>query len=95
MIQAAEEASRRPLLNAPNGLRVTPHFIFEEVKPEADETAQLLSLSDRVRKGELYLIIDISADALLPSSDPGPRSPSTFTAILRVWINRASRCLPL
>jgi ABC-2 type transport system permease protein len=70
VIQAAEEASRKPLVNAPNGLRVTPHFVFEEVKPEADETAQLLALSGRVRRGELYLIIDISADALHPSSDP-------------------------
>ena len=35
-----------------------PHFIFEEVKPEADETAQLLSLSDRIRKGELFLVIE-------------------------------------
>jgi ABC-2 type transport system permease protein len=70
VIRAAEEASRRPLLNAPNALRVMPHFIFEEVKPEADETAQLLALSDRIRKGELSLVIDISADALLPSDDP-------------------------
>jgi ABC-2 type transport system permease protein len=70
VIQAVEEASRRPLPNAPAGIRVTPHFVFEEVKPEADESAQLLALSGRVRKGELYLIIDISADALLPSSDP-------------------------
>jgi ABC-2 type transport system permease protein len=69
VIQSAEDASRRPLLNAPTALRVMPHLIFEDVKPEADETAQLLSLSDRIRKGELSLVIDISADALLPSGD--------------------------
>ena len=70
VIQAVEEASSRPTPNAPAGIRVTPHFIFEQVQPEADESAQLLALSNRVRKGELNLIIDISADALLPSSDP-------------------------
>ena len=74
VIQAAEDASHRPLVSAPNGLRVMPHFIFEEVQPEADQTAQLLSLSGRVRTGELSLVIDISADALLPLSDP-PSDP--------------------
>ncbi|MGH9645533.1 MAG: hypothetical protein ACRD4E_01845, partial [Bryobacteraceae bacterium] len=69
VIQAAEDASRRPLLNAPTALRVMPHFIFEEVTPEADETAQLLSLSGQIRKGELSVVIDISADALLPPGD--------------------------
>ena len=77
VIQAAEEASRRPLVNAPNALRVMPHFIFEEVKPEADETAQLLSLSGQIRTGELSLVIDISADALLPS-DAAQKEPVHF-----------------
>ena len=66
-----------------------PHLIFEDVKPEADEAAQLLSLSDRIRKGELSLVIDISADALRPRATP-PRNRSTFIATLRAWTNRAS-----
>lgn len=70
IIQAAEEASRRPLVSGPAGIRVMPHYTFEEVKPEAGETAQLLSLSGRIRKGELSLVIEISADALHP---PGPQ----------------------
>jgi ABC-2 type transport system permease protein len=69
VIQAAEEFGRRATLdkqipNAPGGLRVIPRLIFEQVQPESDETAQLLSLSDRIRRGELALVLDISADAL-------------------------------
>ena len=63
-----------------------PHFIFEQVKPEPDEKAQLLSLSGRIRRGELLLIIDISADALYPpdpSDDAAGKDRSAFTAILR------------
>jgi ABC-2 type transport system permease protein len=69
VIQACEEASRKPIPNAPNGLRgLQPlqRYIFEEVKPEANEAAQLLALSERIRAGELFLVLDISADALKP-----------------------------
>jgi ABC-2 type transport system permease protein len=38
-----------------------PHYIFEEVKPEADEAAQLLELSNRIRTGELFLVLDIGS----------------------------------
>jgi ABC-2 type transport system permease protein len=73
IIQGAEAA---------NGIIVSPvgrnpaaqHFLFEEVKPEADEDAQLLSLSNRIRSGELFMVLDIPADALRPpaSGDPAP-----------------------
>jgi ABC-2 type transport system permease protein len=62
VIQACEEAIRRPSPNAPTGLRVTPHYVFEEIKPEADQADQLLSLSNRIRTGELFLVLDIGAD---------------------------------
>jgi ABC-2 type transport system permease protein len=69
VIQACEDASRRPITNAPNRLRAfqpVQRYVFEEVKPDADEAAQLLSLSDRIRTRELFLVLDISADALRP-----------------------------
>ena len=80
VIQAAEESGRRATLdkgipNAPGGFRIFPRLIFEQVQPEADETAQLLSLSDRIRRGELVLVLDISADALRPSDDPKRDDP--------------------
>jgi ABC-2 type transport system permease protein len=71
VIQSCEEGSHRAVLDAPGALRVIPHYIFEEVKPDADEPAQLLSLSNRIRSGELFLVLDISRDALQPS--PGDK----------------------
>ena len=69
VIQACEDANRKGGANDTGGLRAAQHFVFEEVKPEADETAQLLSLSDRVRSGDLFLFVDISAQALQPPPD--------------------------
>ena len=70
MIQAGEQANRKAMFDPSTGLQVGPRYIFEEVKPEADQAAQLLSLSDQIRKGELFLVLDISPDALRPSGDP-------------------------
>ena len=39
------------------------------MKPEPDHSAQLLSLSDQIRKGELFVVLDIPPDALRPSGD--------------------------
>ena len=64
VIQACEESNRRANSSVTGGLQVRPHFAYEEVAPEADEAAQLLSLADRVRRGEVYLVLDIPADAL-------------------------------
>ena len=72
VIQAAEETSRRAVAKAPGGLNVMPHIVFEQVQPEADQTAQLLSLSDRIRRGELVLVLDISAGALAPGKEDPP-----------------------
>jgi ABC-2 type transport system permease protein len=61
VIQSCEDASRKPLPNAPRGLQVMPHYTFEEVKPEADEAGQLLAISNRIRSGELFLVLDIGS----------------------------------
>jgi ABC-2 type transport system permease protein len=69
VIQSAEESNRRATANTSFGSQGAPRFSFEEVKPEADHAAQLLALSDRVRSGECFLVLDISPDALRPSGD--------------------------
>ena len=86
VIQAAEESGRRATLdkaipNAPGGFRVFPRLIFEQVPPESDENAQLLSLSDRIRRGELVMVLDISADALGPINDDPPKD------LVRIYSN--------
>jgi ABC-2 type transport system permease protein len=55
---------------ANSGFSSGPHFIFEEVKPEADQDAQLLSLCDQIRSGRLSMVLDIAGDALDFSRDP-------------------------
>jgi ABC-2 type transport system permease protein len=76
VIQSAEESNRRAAADAPGRIRVMPHLVFEQVQPEADQNAQLVSLSDRIRKGELVLVLDISANALHPPKEtPDDASP--------------------
>jgi ABC-2 type transport system permease protein len=64
LIQAAKESNQRNLFNAETGMQVMPRFFFEEIKPEADESAQLLELSNRIRTGDLYLLLNLPASAL-------------------------------
>jgi ABC-2 type transport system permease protein len=61
IIQACQESNRKALATTELGARVGPHFVFEEIKPEADQSKQILTLSDRIRKGELFLVLDIPA----------------------------------
>jgi ABC-2 type transport system permease protein len=70
VIQAGQEANRKAMFDPSTGLQVAPRYIFEELKPEANQADQLLSLSDQIRRGDLFLVLDISPDALRPSADP-------------------------
>jgi len=92
VIQACEESNRRANSGA-TGLQVRPHFAYEEVTPAADEAAQLLSLADRVRRGEAYLVLDIPADALNPPPDAKDLvryySNATGVSQLSLWLPAA------
>jgi ABC-2 type transport system permease protein len=63
VIQAAEEATGKAT-KATGGFQLGPKFVFETVEPARDERAQLLALCDQIRRGELFLVLDIGADAL-------------------------------
>lgn len=69
VIATCEAANRGMVSNAPAGLQFTGSYVFEEVRPEADEAAQLLSLSGRIRTGELWMLLEIPESALSP--EPG------------------------
>ncbi len=69
IIQAGQEANRKTAATAPVGTQGVPRLVFEEVKPEPDQAAQLLALCDRIRAGNLFLVIDISPQALQPPKD--------------------------
>jgi len=69
VIQACQEATQKAIRETPAALAFAPHYVFEEVKPEADQAAQLLSLSDQIRRGEIFALVDIAPGALHPSGD--------------------------
>jgi ABC-2 type transport system permease protein len=93
VIQACEESNRRANSGTIGGLQVRPHFAYEEIAPAADEAAQLLSLADRVRHGEVYLVLDIPADALDPPPDAKQLvryySNATGVSQLSLWLPAA------
>jgi len=93
VIQSCEESNRRANSGGVPGLRVMPHFAYEEVKAESEEDAQLLLLSDRIRRGEIFLVLDISADALdpLPGAKGRVRYYSNATGVnqLSLWLPSA------
>jgi ABC-2 type transport system permease protein len=79
LIQAATGSIGETAVNPVFRYQAVPRFTFEEVKPEADETAQLLSLSDRIRSGELAFVVDIAASVLGPSGDPQQKGVRYYT----------------
>jgi ABC-2 type transport system permease protein len=58
------ESARQPARSAtgPAVQPPAPRFAFEEVKPEADEIAQLLSLCNQIRAGSLSMVLVIDND---------------------------------
>lgn len=80
IVQAWEELRREAAAADPAaGLRGVPRFRFEIVKPEPDEAAQLMTLSDRIRSGELFLLLDIPASALSPGDSAKPEPVRYYT----------------
>jgi ABC-2 type transport system permease protein len=94
VIQACEETNRKAMRNPVNGLQAMSHYVFENVKPETDEAAQLLSLSNQIRTGRLFLVLDIASDALRPSGDTRKElvhyyTNSTGVTQLNIWLPAA------
>ena len=67
-------------------------FFFEEVKPEADATSQLLSLSDSVRHGELFLVLEIPSEALRANRRSEAGAGALLQQFDREWIKPFSCC---
>jgi len=74
VIRQAEEQNKKDLFDGLSGKQVMPQYIFENVRPQADADAQRLALSDRVRAGELNLIIEIGAKVIegVPEPEQAP-----------------------
>jgi len=70
VMEASGRAYKRAVANVPFSSGSAPRLMLEEVKPEADSAAQYLALSDRIRSGELFLVLEISPQALDPGKAP-------------------------
>jgi ABC-2 type transport system permease protein len=79
VIQAAEESNRKAMAAAPFGSQSVAHFFFEEVKPETDHAAQLVLLSNQIRNGEVFAVLDIPPDALGPLGGPNRQRIAYYT----------------
>ncbi|HEX5226604.1 MAG TPA: ABC transporter permease [Bryobacteraceae bacterium] len=72
VIDAWKDQDEKLQASRAGAARTSPHYSFEEVKPEAGEQAQLLALSGRVKSGELFMVLDIPSSALQPGADAKP-----------------------
>lgn len=62
-----KKTNERELFDKTTGLQVMPRYKFETIAPSAgDPAVQVLSLSDRIRRGELFALIEIGVNAIEP-----------------------------
>jgi ABC-2 type transport system permease protein len=75
---AAQEKNDKELVDKTTGRQAIPRYFFETVPPDAGRVAeQRLSLSDRVRRRELYAFLEVGASALHPpKGEDASKSPA-------------------
>ena len=72
VIEAAQEKNAKELFKKTTHRQIAPRYVFESVAPEGDRMAQRLTLSDRVRRGQLFAFLEIDPANLHPGKDvPG------------------------
>ena len=82
LVNAAKEKNEADLFDKKTHQQIMPRYVFEVLVPDGDSKAQLLALSDRVRRKELAAFLDIGKDALVPQKpvqDDQPFSSSSKT----------------
>jgi ABC-2 type transport system permease protein len=63
--EAAQQANQRDLVDKTTQRQVKPRYQFEVVSPDdRDAMAQRLTLSQRVRRGDLFAFVEIPSDAI-------------------------------
>jgi ABC-2 type transport system permease protein len=79
VIQAAGKKNAAEMFDKLTGRQIASRYVFEPLNAEGDPKAQLLSLSDRVRRRELFGFIEIPADALQPANGKTAPRVSYYT----------------
>jgi ABC-2 type transport system permease protein len=90
VIQSCQDSNRSSNSGAVGGLRGTPRFDYAEVKPDTDGAAQLVALADRIRRAEIFLVLDIPSEAL-SGEKPQVHYYSNATAVnqITLWLPAA------
>ncbi len=70
VIDAARVASGRVSANIGVAGPAGPAYAFKEIKPEGDDSAQVMSLGAQIRTGDIFVLLDIPAGALAGNGDP-------------------------
>ncbi|MEO8097836.1 MAG: ABC transporter permease [Acidobacteriota bacterium] len=92
IIRAASEKNTNELNAKAAQQLITARYSFEVTPPnESAPEEQRLSLSNRVRKGDLYMFIEIGAGALHPNGNPGEEKVTIFANAAgvddtRIWL---------
>ncbi len=77
LFKAAEYRNTNELLDKNSGKKIKPAYYFEPVDPDTHNTSrQLLELSDRVRRNDLYAFVVIYPDII----HPDPKTKNTKIA---------------
>ena len=69
LIAVADKRYSENMFEKATGRQIQPRYVFDSVVPERNIEAQRLELSDRIRKGDLFMFVEIGANALEPPSD--------------------------
>ena len=70
IVQAAEKRNQTEIYDEESGEQNKPRYLIELASPEPDLTAQMSTLSERVRNAELHAFIHIEPSAVHPALDP-------------------------
>jgi ABC-type Na+ efflux pump permease subunit len=80
IIQAAGEKGDKDFFDKLTGRQVQPRYLFETIPADdRDPAAQRLTLSDRVRSGQLYAFVEIKSDAIHPAADSKSGTVACYT----------------
>jgi len=77
LVSAAREKNDRELFDKKTHQQIAPRYVFEVMAPAADFKAQLLALSDRVRRKQLVAFLEIGKDVLRPPKPAGDSEEET------------------
>ncbi|HYA18743.1 MAG TPA: ABC transporter permease [Bryobacteraceae bacterium] len=79
IIQAAQERNKKEIFNKKTGKQESPRYLFETIPADTQSPdAQRLAWSDRIRRGELFAVLEIGPNALHPGEEVEGTDPASL-----------------